>query len=169
MFPRPKFIFLLLIAVMFSSKAAYSQLSFEEDSFKEALLKAKNENKRIIVDVYTDWCGWCTKMDKDTYSNEGIEEIIEKSFVFVKLDAESKDKVIYKGREYTYEELAILFEVGGYPTNVFLEPDGTLIEFKYDSSTMKNIPGYYKAKEYKKILKYFKNGKYKDTDLSSVF
>ena len=165
-----KYVCLLIIGALFLlNSQTYSQLSFEEPSFKEALIKARNENKRIIVDVYTDWCVWCKRMDADTYSNEGVEKIIENSFVFVKLDAEGKDKIKYKDKEYTEEELTVFFEVSGYPTIVFLEPDGSVIEFKYDSVTMKNIPGYYKAKEFKKILKYFKNGKYRESDLSAVF
>lgn len=164
MFSKSKYTGLFVMAVLCSLNGqAYSQLSL-----KDGLAKAKNENKRVIVDVYTDWCVWCRKMDSEAYSNPEVKKIIEDSFIFVKLNAEGSDKVTYNGKEYTEEDLAVYFEVSGYPTNVFLEPDGKVIEFKYDTVKMKNVPGYFKTDEFKKILKYFKDGKYKDSDLSAV-
>lgn len=164
MFSKIKYACLFMTAALYSLNGlVYSQLSFND-----ALTKAKSENKRVIVDVYTDWCGWCRKMDSEAYSNSEVKKIIEDSFIFVKLNAEGSDKVTYNGKEYTEEDLAVYFEASGYPTNVFLEPDGKVIEFKYDTVKMKNVPGYFKTDEFKKILKYFKNGKYKDSDLSAV-
>lgn len=142
--------------------------AFAQNSFEDALKKAKSENKRVIVDVYTDWCGWCKKMDGEAYSNSDIKKIIEESFVLVKLNAEGTGKVKYNGKEYTETDLASYFEATGYPTTIFLEPDGKVIEFKYDKQAMKIVPGYFKTDEFKKILEYFKNGKYKDTDMSTV-
>lgn len=139
-----------------------------QDNFEDALKKAKTENKRVIVDVYTDWCGWCKKMDADAYSNKDIKKIIEDNFIFIKLNAEGKNKINYNGKQYTEEELSFYFDVFSFPTTVFLEPDGKLIEFKYDKSPMKNVPGYFKADEFKKILNYFKDGNYKDTDMSTL-
>ncbi len=139
-----------------------------QNSFEDALKKAKSENKRVVIDVYTDWCGWCKKMDGEAYSNSDIKKLLEDNFVFIKLNAEGTEKIKYNGKEYTETELATYFEVTGYPTTVFLEPDGKLIEFKYDKSNMKSVPGYFKTDEFKKILEYFKDGKYKDTDLSKI-
>jgi thioredoxin-related protein len=157
----------LTVFVLFLLMSA-GRISFAQLSFEEALAKAKSENKKLIVDIYTDWCGWCVKMDKDVYGNSEIKKIVEEKFIFVKLDAESKDKHTYSGKQYTEEELAAGFEATGYPTTVFLEPDGKLIEFNYDKSRMKNIPGYFKAGEFKKILEFIRDEKYKDTDLSTV-
>jgi len=158
---------ILTVFVLFLLMCAGS-FSFAQLSFDEALVKAKSENKKLIVDIYTDWCGWCVKMDKDVYGNSEIKKIVEEKFIFVKLDAESKKKHTYSGKQYTEEELAAGFEATGYPTTVFLEPDGKLIEFNYDKSRMKNIPGYFKAGEFKKILEFIRDEKYKDTDLSTV-
>jgi len=154
--------------IIFFFVISAGSVSFAELTFEEALAKAKSENKKLIVDIYTDWCGWCVKMDKDVYGNAEIKKIVEENFIFVKLDAESKNKHTYSGKQYTEEELAAGFEATGYPTTVFLEPDGKLIEFNYDKSRLKNIPGYFKAGEFKKILEFIRDGKYKDTDLSTV-
>lgn len=155
--------YLLIIAALFSVQTAYSQLSFND-----ALTKAKDENKRVIVDVYTDWCGWCKKMEAEAYKDSDVKKIIEENFVFVKLNAEGTGKVTYNGKQYSEQDLATLFEVTGYPTTVFLEPDGKQIEYKYDSMKMGNLPGYFKTDEFKKILQYFRDGKYKESDLSLV-
>lgn len=141
---------------------------YSQTRFNDALAKAKSEDKRVIIDIYTDWCGWCKKMDEDVYSNKKIKKIIEESFVFIKLDAESNDKVMYNGKSVSLSDLASQFNAVGYPSTVFLEPDGKLIEIKYDNSIMKNIPGYYPAKEFKKILEFIRDGKYKDEDLSKT-
>lgn len=146
----------------------HSGLLLAGDSFEDVLKKASAENKRVVVDVYTDWCGWCKKMDAEAYSNKEVKKLLEENFVLYKLDAEGKNKVTYNGKQYTEEELSYYFEVFSFPTTIFLEPDGKLITFSYDNYPMKNVPGYIKTEEFKKLLLYFKDGKYKDTDLSKI-
>ncbi|MCI0449904.1 MAG: DUF255 domain-containing protein [Chlorobi bacterium] len=137
-------------------------------SFNEALANAKSQNKRIVVDVYTDWCGWCKKMDDEVYSSRKIKKLIKRSFILVKLDAEGYNEITYLNKKYTEQDLALYFEAYGYPTTVFLEPEGNIIEFKYGNTVMKNLPGYFKAGDFRKMLLFIKDGKYKDTDLSTI-
>lgn len=159
----------LIKTIIFSSIVFSNVFTiYSQKSFNDALLKAKSEDKRVIIDIYTDWCGWCKKMDAEVYSNKEIKNIIEENFVFVKLDAESNDKVTYNGKSVSLSDLALQFNAVGYPTTVFLEPDGQLIQIKYDNSVMNNIPGYYPTKEFKKILEFIRDGKYKDEDLSKT-
>jgi thioredoxin-related protein len=154
-----------IFAILFSLQ---NGASAQAKDLNDALELAKNQKRKIIVDVYTDWCGWCKKMDRDAYSNQAVKELISEHFILVKLDAEGSGKNNYKGRVYTDSELSGYFQVSGYPTTVFLNPDGTIIEFKYDNFGMNNLPGYYTADEFKKVLEFIKNEKYKDTDLSTV-
>jgi len=151
-------------AALLLNGIAYSQSL----NFNDALSKAKSENKRVIVDVYTDWCGWCKKMDEEVYSNGKIKKLIERNFILVKLDAESLMEVSYNGEQFTEQDLALYFEASGYPTTVFLEQDGSVIEFKYNKTIMKNLPGYFKAGDFRKMLKFIKDGKYVDTDLTTI-
>ena len=138
-------------------------------SFEEALQSASDQNKILIVDVYTDWCGWCKKMDKDTYANSGVKKMLYKDFICVKLDAEGSESNKYKGKTYTSSELAAFFGITAYPTTVFLKPDGTIIGFNYNKSKMTALPGYYGASDFKKILEYFKNEDYLSVDMSTIF
>ena len=157
------FILPLIIIALVAGKS-YPQ----SNDFEKALEKAKKDDKKIIVDVYTTWCGWCVKMDKDVYGNKEIKELIKDNFVFVKLDAEGTNKIKYNGREYTETDLAVYFEATGYPTTVFLEPDGKVIEYKYDKVVMKNLPGYFKSGDFLKMLEYINEEYYKNTDLSKI-
>ncbi|RPI17869.1 MAG: DUF255 domain-containing protein [Ignavibacteriae bacterium] len=161
---KPVQLLFALMIVFFVSGNIYAQTG----NFEDALKLAKEKNKKVIVDIYTDWCGWCVKMDKDAYGNNEIKQIIDDNFVMVKLDAESLNKIHYQGKSYTGEELAVKFEASGYPTTVFLSPDGDIIEYNYDKYKMKNLPGYFGAKEFKIVLEYIRDDKYKDTDLSSI-
>lgn len=159
----------IIIPILLLISGLFGFVRTQDLTFEEALKQAKDENKRVIVDVYTAWCGWCKKMDKDTYAKEKIQKIINKSFVLVKLDAEGNSEIRYNNKTYMASDLALYFGVTGYPTTVFLEPDGRVIEYKYDTYSMANLPGYYAADDFKKVLKYFRDGKYKNTDLSTIF
>jgi len=157
-------ILILLAIIALMSKGSFAQTH----AFEQALKNAKEDDKKIIVDVYTDWCGWCKKMDAESYGNKDIKEIIEDDFIYVKLNAEGMEKIKYRGKEYTETDLAIYFEATGYPTTVFLEPNGKIIEYEYNKIKMINLPGYFKPKEFKKMLNYIRDEKYKDTDLSKI-
>src|SRR3954463_14417926 len=71
-------------------------------TFKEALAKNEKAPKKIFIDVYTDWCGWCKKMDASTFTNDSIIQYMNKNFYAVKLDAETKDTIKYKGVDYVF-------------------------------------------------------------------
>ncbi len=156
-----------IIAVIFMLSALAGARA-QTSGFEAALKTAKDQDKRVIVDVYTDWCGWCKKMDSDVYSKKKIKEIIDDDFVFVKLNAEGSSKISYLGKDYTESDLAALFQVTGYPTTVFLEPNGKVIEYKYDNVKMNNLPGYFKLKDFRNILEFISDGSYADTDLSTI-
>jgi thioredoxin-related protein len=123
-------------------------------SFEQGLAEAKKTNKKMLVDVYTDWCGWCKKMDADTYSNSTVVSYLQEKYVVVKLNAESSSRLSYQGKQYTERELAGEFGVSGYPTTLF---------FKSDGSTITGAPGYYGAADFKTVLSYIAEDRYLDT------
>jgi len=99
-------------------------------SLKEAQEKNKQVPKPFIIDIYTDWCGWCKYMMKTTYSNPAIAEYINTHFYPVKFDAETKDTIEYNGQIYkplspqpkTPHELAVKFlgQSLSYPSTMFV-------------------------------------------------
>src|SRR5947208_2217242 len=75
-------------------------------SWNTGLAAAAGSGKPVLVDVYTDWCGWCRRMDRDTYSRTEVSDYLNRHFVAVRLNADSDDRVTYGGREFTARTLA---------------------------------------------------------------
>ena len=105
-------------------------------SIEEAVALAKTDPRPIFVDTYTDWCGWCKKLDKDTFSNPVIAEILNTKYYAVKFDAEGNEPVTFQGRKFVNDgslgkthQLAYALLQGklGYPTVVFLTANSELI------------------------------------------
>lgn len=125
----------------------------------EAEAKTAIQKKDIIIDLYTDWCGWCKVMDRNTYTNPNVIRYIHDKFYPVKLNAETREKLSWRGKEFKYNDTyrvhdyAILLTGGqlSYPSTIILPADG---------SPPQLIPGYLKAPEMELILKYFGEGHY---------
>jgi thioredoxin-related protein len=113
------------------------------------LEEAKTSNRPVLVDVYTQWCGWCRRMDAEVYARAEIRDYLKQNFVVVKLDAEASDPARYEGRAFTSRSLAARFGVSGYPTTVFLRPAG---------EHLVNVPGYVDADRFLLVLRYIAEG-----------
>ncbi|MGE5683405.1 MAG: thioredoxin family protein [Bacillota bacterium] len=112
----------------------------------------KSSNKKMIIDVYTDWCGWCKQMDKSTYGNAEVANYISNNFIAVKLNAESKSQMNYLGESYTEQQIAQGFGITGYPATIFIDENQKPITV---------VPGYIEGKQFMDILKYIKEDYYK--------
>ncbi len=95
--------------------------------FDAAAERAKRENKHMIVDVYTTWCGWCKVMDRQTYSNADVAAYLNNNFVLAKVNGESSAELHYKGEVMTERAFARKVGVTGFPTTYFLKPDADII------------------------------------------
>ncbi len=115
-------------------------------TFEEAINKSAQDNKPIFIDVYTDWCGWCKKMDKNTFQNSEVVEYVAQNYHAVKVDAESEDATSFDGQKLTYRQLTQgFFRITGYPSIV-------LINSKKEVTV---APGYRNEKNFIKMLKKF--------------
>lgn len=124
-------------------------------TFEEAQKLSAKHPKKIFVDVYTDWCGWCKKMDKSTLRDPSIQQYLDKKYYSVKLNAESDAKLTYKGKEITERELAgKIFKATGYPTTVYLDENQNVLQ---------PISSYLEVEALDKILHYFGEDYYKNT------
>ena len=112
-------------------------------TIEEAQELSKKEPRKVFIDVYTDWCGWCKRMDKVTFSNEEVANYANKHFYAVKLKADSDNKVMFHGKEITQAELARALRVSGYPTIVFF--DEAFKQFQ-------PVSGFRQPDEFKKML-----------------
>ncbi len=114
-------------------------------TFNDGFAEAKKSGKKVLVDVYTDWCVWCKRLDKNVYQDPKVSNYLRDHYVTVKLNPESKTSVLYKDTSYAAAQFAQGFGVTGYPTIIFFEPDGQPID---------KIGGYVDASKFLPIVRF---------------
>lgn len=124
-------------------------------SLEEAIEKAGKENKHVLLDIYTDWCHWCKKLDKETFNDPKVADVLNDMFALAKVNGESTDKVTYKDQTTNGFGIARGFGVGGYPAIIFLDPKGDLLT---------KIPGFLDAEKFLPIAKYIGTTAYEKTE-----
>ncbi len=106
-------------------------VAFVQGSYEDALARARAEKRLLLVDVYTDWCGWCKKLDREVFGDARVAEAARR-LVAVRVDAEKEG-----------EEIARRFDVEGYPTVLFVDGSGSVV---------KRIEGFVDVDEMLRIL-----------------
>lgn len=139
-----KLMLVLVLAMIGFSAHAQKADKINWLTFEEAAAMTEKDPKMIIVDVYTDWCGWCKKMDKGTFTDPAVVEYINDTFYPVKMNAEdSNRKFTFKGQEYTEQTMARAMRVSSYPNFIIMD------------AAMENItqmPGYREAEPFLQTL-----------------
>ena len=122
-------------------------------TFEQAEQKMKEHPKKVLVDIYTGWCGWCKVMEKKTYSNPQLIQYVNDHFYAVKFDAEQKTPITFMGKKWEYiaanraNQLAVQLMNGrmSYPTTVFMDENFT---------NPQPVPGYMEVYQMESILKF---------------
>lgn len=155
---------LLIALTILSMTPAFAQVPAKEGksvkwfTLQEAEKLNAQSPRTFFIDTFTDWCGWCKKMDKDTFENPVISDILNSQFYPVKFDAEGKESVTFMGKTFTNDgkygkthQLAVELLNGqlAYPTVVFLtvQKDGKI--------GISPVPGYKTPKEMEVLLSFF--------------
>ncbi len=164
---KKSFILILLCVLGIS---AYSQNAAPNESssvkwftIQEAEKLFKQSPRPFFIDAYTDWCGWCKKMDRETFTNAVISDILNNKYYPVKFDAEGTESVTFFGQTYINDgkagkahQLAVALLKGqlSYPTVVFLIPQ------KDGKIQAQPVPGFRAPKDMEALLSFFADNAY---------
>ncbi|MEZ4792739.1 MAG: thioredoxin fold domain-containing protein [Gelidibacter sp.] len=163
----------ILALVLFTTVNTIAQ-EIKWVTFEEALALQKKKPKKIMMDVYTSWCGPCKMLDKNTFHNADVVKYVNENYYAVKFNAEGNDVVKYKDVTYSnpgYKEemasrrngvhdLTRKLQVSAYPTVVFFDEKGEVIF---------PVRGYQNPQQLELYLKMFKNDKHKDMKTQEDF
>ena len=136
-------------------------------SFEEAVELQKKNPKKIMMDVYTNWCGPCKMLDKNTFHNKDVVDYVNKNYYAVKFNAEGDESINFKEKTYTnpgydpakankrnsVHQLARYYSIRSYPSIVFISEDSVFLT---------SVIGYKKPQQLELYLKLFNDGDYKD-------
>ncbi|MGB3607934.1 MAG: thioredoxin fold domain-containing protein [Psychroserpens sp.] len=167
-----KTIILFALALIASISVSAQEINWM--TFDEALAAQKKNPKKIMMDVYTNWCGPCKMLDKNTFHNRDVVDYVNKNYYAVKFNAEGNATVNYKGKTLTNpnykealknrrngsHELSSLLGVRAYPTIVYFDEQGEKIQ---------PISGYMKPQQIELYLKLFHTNKYKEITTQEAF
>ena len=168
-----KKILLSIIAVSFLITTANAQ-KINWITMNEALALQQKNPKKIMVDVYTNWCGPCKMLDKQTFQNEDVANYINENFYAVKFNGEGNESLTYKENEFTNpdynaskaktrnssHQFADYLDLRGYPTIAF---------FDEESNFIYPLTGFYKPNELEFYLKLFIKDKHKEIKTKEEF
>lgn len=159
-----KFVLILVVGLLscIANAQEVTWLSWDEAA---QLATTEKNPKKVFIDVYTDWCGWCKKMDKDTFQNPEVASYMADNYYMVKMDGEGKEPIEFKGKMYKfvpsgrngYHEFAAALMQGrmSYPTTIFLDEQLNILS---------PVPGYQKPEPFLDIARYFGDNIYKEKD-----
>ncbi len=161
----------LLIASFFTTASGQGENGKDTEvnwlTVEEAMKKNQQEPRKIFVDIYTDWCGWCKRMDKTTFTHPVIVDYLNNKFYAIKFDAESKEPVKFsnktfvnegKGKRPTHQfAIALLQGKMSYPSTAYLDE-----KMQYLGA----VPGYKTPQQLEEILAFFATGAYNEQKYS---
>jgi len=167
-----KYVLLAILTVLATVTVSAQEIKWV--TLEEAVELQKKKPKKIMMDMYTVWCGPCKLLDRNTFKNKDVAAYVNKHYYAVKFNAEGNDTVKFKDKTFTNpnynpakaskrnsgHQLSRYFSVRAYPTLVFLDEKADFIA---------PITGYKKPQQLELYLKMFKKDKHLEMDTQAKF
>lgn len=162
---------LIITIIIFAFGVTYAQpmkppVKVKWYTIEQAMELQKKEPRKIMIDVYTDWCGWCKKMDAETFNHPVIAEYLNAHFYPVKFNAESTEPITFGGKTFVNEKqgnrsshqfaIALLQGNMSYPSIAYLNEKMQLLTA---------VPGYFSAKDFEPLINFVVEDKYASVSL----
>jgi thioredoxin-related protein len=93
----------------------------------DAIAAAQTDGDLLLIHTYAVWCGWCRRLDNDTYTDDAVQAYLDDHYEVTRLDIESPEEVDFFGGPIPMRSLAEGFQVSGTPTTVFFDAEGNFI------------------------------------------
>lgn len=116
-------LFTFFAAVDLAAQNPYNQIY----ELEEAIKLASEKDKKVLIDIYAEWCPYCGSMHSDTYTDERVKSAIDEHFLLVTVNIESSNKLKFNGQEFTEREFSSYLSSGSVPTTFFLDSDGEIL------------------------------------------
>ena len=163
---------ILIIALCFAYTVNAQEIKWV--SLEDAVKLQQQNPKKIMIDMYTVWCGPCKMLDRNTFHNKDVVDFVNKNYYAVKFNAEGNENVSFSGKTFTnpkfdpakakrrnsVHELTRYFQVTAYPSIVFIDEQLNLIT---------TLRGYQNPQQLELYLKLFKDDKYKEMNTQEKF
>jgi thioredoxin-related protein len=118
-------------------------------SIEQAYKANQKEPRKWMIDLYTDWCGWCKVMDRETFSNPQVAQVFSKKYYAIKYNPEKEADFMLGNQSF---RAMLQNKVTGYPTTVYLDENLNMIQ---------PIGGFMKVADYMPIITFFGYDHYK--------
>src|SRR5690606_817380 len=164
--------YIYLFAILLTFKGFSQEIKWM--SLEEAVALQKKTPKKIMMDVYANWCGPCKMLDKNTFQNKDVANYVNKNYYAVKFNGEGNDVINFNGKTFknpnynpskantrnSAHQLASYLQISAYPTIVFFDETGNVIA---------PIRGYQSPPQLELYLKMFKEDVHKTIDTQEKF
>lgn len=94
------YISIIIGLIYFTSSAQNTIQWMSIEEAQAQAIKDGDKAKKVFIDAYTDWCGWCKRMDKSTFLDSNVVQFINEYYYPVKFDAETQDTITFRGQQY---------------------------------------------------------------------